>query len=102
MELKIEMDGNIVNARLSGRLDSLNGPKIQEEMVGIGEAKDIKTIILDCSGLEYIASNGLRLFFTVVKDARMREANVIIKGAQPFLLTVLDATGLSKMFDFEP
>ena len=70
-------------------------------LLDIAEDEDLENIVLDCTDLEYIASSGLRLFFAIAKNARTREARVVIKNPCDFVRQTLHMTGLSSMFEYE-
>ena len=62
-------------ATVSGRLDTPAAVKAQQEISPLLENAD-KEIILDCQGLEYISSSGLRLFLTIRKEASNKGGKV--------------------------
>ena len=62
---------------------------------------DGKEIIIDCTGLEYIASSGLRLLLGVLKKAQDVGSHVVLKNVNDVVKDVLDLTGFVSIFDFE-
>lgn len=100
METKITIDERIATVVLKGRMDSSAAEDVKDELEDIISG-DFDKIILDCAGLEYIASSGLRLFFVLAKNNKTKGTSVIIRSANDFLKSVFDATGFTAMFDFE-
>jgi anti-sigma B factor antagonist len=86
---------------LKGSLDSLSAPEIEDEVLAQLEDFEFNAIFLDCKELDYIASSGLRLFFNVLKSGKAHGSRVVLKEPNDFLRKVLDATGLTAMFEFE-
>lgn len=85
----------------NGSLDSLSAPEIEDDVLAQMEEFDFEAIYLDCKDLDYIASSGLRLFFNVLKSGKAHGSRVVLKEPNDFLRKVLDATGLTAMFEFE-
>ncbi len=48
-----------------------------------------KTIVLDCTNMEYISSSGLRLFLAIRKSATALGGNVIVKNINEETRSVL-------------
>lgn len=100
MDITIQNNEKVVIAILSGRLDSLAAPDAETTLLPLME-EGLETLVLDCSQLDYIASSGLRLFFTLLKQGRAQGVRVVLKSVNDFVREVLDSTGLSAMFEFE-
>ena len=93
-----EEDGKVI-AFLEGRFDTIASPEVEKALSPLFECKD-KEIILDCSGLTYIASAGLRLFLSVLKSAQGNGSRVFIRGINDHLRTVFAMTGFINIFKF--
>jgi len=90
----------IVNAVLSGRLDTTNaedfGRQIQPLMDG---AKN--DVVMDCTDLEYISSSGLRMMLTLLKSVKQTNGTLKLLNMKPVIREVFDMTGFSKLFDIQ-
>jgi anti-sigma B factor antagonist len=53
--------------------------------------------IVDLSGVEFVASMGIRLFVSTARNLRVRQANLALYGAQPSVMQVFDAVALQKI-----
>ena len=86
------LQDEVLNIRLSGRLDHTNAPAALDELKQILE-NPIKCVIINAHDLEYIASSGLRvLIFSKKKIGE--KVNVHLVGAQEEVLDVIQMTGL--------
>ena len=92
-----EQNGGFV-AILSGRLDTPAAVKAQQDMVPLMENAD-KVITLDCTGLEYISSSGLRLFLALRKETTAKGGKVIIKNINDEIKKVFMMTGFFNLFE---
>jgi len=64
MEIKKEQAGTTLTVILSGELDA---PAAKELNAALASIDDVKELIFDLAGLEYIASTGLRSLFVLQK-----------------------------------
>lgn len=94
-----EIDGKLV-ATLVGELDTAAAAETEKALMPLLNAEG-KEIIIDCTGLEYIASSGLRLLLGVLKKAQDVGSHVVLKNVNDVVKDVLDLTGFVSIFDFE-
>ena len=94
-----EIDGKLV-ATLVGELDTAAAAETEKALMPLLNS-DGKDIIIDCTGLEYIASSGLRLLLGVLKKAEDVGSHVVLKNVNDVVKDVLDLTGFVSIFDFE-
>jgi len=57
-----------------------------------------KNYVIDCSGLSYIASAGLRLFLELRKATKAAGGSVVIEGGSDLVMGVFKSTGFDKLF----
>ena len=94
-----EQDGNVV-ATLAGRLDTASVPETEKALSPLTNYEG-KDIILDCTDLEYISSGGLRIFLTLLKNAKEKGGEVYIRGISNDVRTVFTMTGFINIFKFK-
>lgn len=94
-----EQAGNMV-AILEGRLDTAASLETEKAMSPLYDC-DGKDIVLDCTGLEYISSSGLRIFLGILKRAKEKGAHVYIKGVTDDVRMVFVMTGFVNLFEFK-
>ena len=93
-----EQDGNMV-AILEGSLDTSAAAETEKAMLPLNDVEG-KDIIIDCTGLEYISSAGLRIFLGILQKAQEKERHVYIKGINTNVRAVFTITGFSNIFEF--
>lgn len=93
-----EQDGNIV-AILEGSLDTAAAAETEKAMNPLNDVEG-KDIIIDCTGLTYISSAGLRIFLGILQSAQEKGSHVYIKGISDNVRAVFTITGFSNIFEF--
>ena len=96
--INITEENNGLRATFEGRLDTPAAVKAQQEISPLLENAD-KTIILDCTNLDYISSSGLRLFLTVRKETSTKGGKVIIENINEEIRKVFMMTGFFNLFE---
>ena len=94
-----EEDGNMV-AFLEGNLDTAAAPETEKAMSPLYDVEG-KDIIIDCTGLEYISSAGLRIFLCVLQSAEGKGRHVYIRNVNDEVRSVFAITGFSNIFEFK-
>ena len=88
MQIKKELNGTTLKVSLSGELDAIAARELNGELANID---DVKELIFDLAGLEYIASSGLRSLFVLQKkmnkQGSMKMINVHSEVKEVFELT---------------
>ena len=97
-ELCEEEDGRLV-MHIEGRLDTPDADKVKKDMQELNECHD-RDIVLDLTGLKYVCSSGLRLFFVLLRTVKPNGCEVIIKGANQSLMEIFESTGFVNMLQF--
>lgn len=99
MKTTIEKSEGKALVILEGELDSFVSEEVGEQFELLYELENT-VITLDCSGLDYIASSGLRLFLLLLRNVRPHGCKLVIKGANETLMSVFESTGFVKCFQF--
>ena len=60
-----------------------------------------KDVVIDCKGLEYIASSGLRILISILKGAKAGGSKVLLKNMNDDIKSVFKLTGFINIFDVE-
>ena len=60
-----------------------------------------RDVVIDCSGLTYIASSGLRVLLNILVGAIHNNKSAVIKGANDDVMSIFKATGFVDLFKFE-
>ena len=98
MDIKQEKQGTTLILALSGRMDAVTAPQLndllEKELSGVTE------LILDFAGLEYIASAGLRVLLTAQK--RMKNLGTMkIVHVGDNVQEIFEMTGFSNFLNIE-
>ena len=94
-----EIDGKYV-ATLEGEMDTAAATEAEEVLKPL-YTSDGKDVIIDCNGLEYIASSGLRILINILKGAKAGGSKVILRGVNDDIKNVFKLTGFISIFEFE-
>ena len=82
------VNGENLIVNISGRLDTTTAPQL-EEFIAENISK-ISTLTLDCAGLEYVSSAGLRVLLAMQK--RMK-GGMKLKNVCELVMEVFEMTG---------
>lgn len=100
MEVNISKQNGITTVTLVGRLDTPASPEVEKALEPIHE-NATGTIVLDCKGLEYISSSGLRIFLSIRKSAAAKGGRVIVKDINNDIRSVFMMTGFLNLFEIQ-
>ena len=100
MNAKIEeMYGKFV-ATLDGEMDTAAALEVEEVLKPLYQSNG-KDVIIDCKGLEYIASSGLRILLSILKGAKATGSKVTLSNVNDDIKNVFKLTGFISIFEFE-
>ena len=102
MEIKIQ-NGETTTVALTGQLDTLTTVDAEKAISPI-LASDVKELVLDCSGLDYISSAGLRLLLIIQKRMASKKGIfrlVNTKKEVREIFDIFDLTGFSSILTIE-
>lgn len=94
-----EKDGKYIVA-LEGELDTAHALEVEQAMQPLHELSE-KDITIDCTKLEYIASSGLRILLSLLKNAKAKENHVVLKNLNDEIKEVFKMTGFIDLFNIE-
>ncbi len=98
MEIKTTRNDNELTVALSGRLDTLTSPDLEDKLDE--ELEGVERIIFDLGELEYISSAGLRVLLGVYK--MMDEmGGMLIRNVTESVMEIFEVTGFSDILDIE-
>ncbi len=100
METKITQADGKTQITLNGRLDTENSIEFGQKVDAL-DCAHISSVDIDCSGLEYISSSGLRTFISLLKKANKAGGSVKLHNINSSVKNVLDMTGFSSFFTID-
>lgn len=100
MKTTISEAGNKIIATLEGELDTAAAVETEKDFQPLLESKG-KDIVLDCNGLRYISSSGLRLFLSLLKSAKANGSDLTLENLNDNIRKVFSMTGFSALFNIK-
>jgi len=100
MELTIEKQGGITIIGLHGRLDTSN--YIQFENKLLEEISQGSSMLIDCAGLDYISSSGLRVLLLALKKAQQTSSKLALCSLQSGIMEIFRISAFDSIFSIFP
>ena len=97
MNITIEKINDFSVLTIDGRIDSSNFSEFEEKINQLF-SKGVKKFILNCSGLKYISSSGLRVFLVAQKKTISLQGNLYLCNMQPGIKEIFVISGFSNIF----
>jgi len=95
-ELSVDKVGGANCARIRGRLDATGADSIDLRLTAALTSSG-QPAIIDLSGVDFVASMGLRLLISVAKALRVKGAAVALFGANEAVGDVLEQIALGEL-----
>lgn len=96
MDIKIDKQKEKTLVTLNGRIDTTNAEQFQQDIAPLMES-DCMDIDIDCSGMTYTSSQGLRIFLLLQKSVMARGGKMVMRSMNPMVKEVFDITGFSNI-----
>ena len=100
MKTNIEQLEDKYLVTLEGELDTAAAADVEKTLQPLYSTSG-KDVIIDCEGLEYIASSGLRILISILKGAKAGGSKVVLKNMNEDIKSVFKLTGFINIFDVE-
>ena len=98
MKIEIKRNAQEVVIEVEGRLDTITAPTLDNT---INEnIHDLKTLILDFKGLEYISSAGLRVLLSTQKKMQ-KLGSMRVRSVREEIMDVFEMTGFADILTIE-
>ena len=98
MTIEKVLNGENANLVVAGRLDTQTAPELEKEIDGI--IANLKELVFDMTGLEYISSAGLRVILKAQKIMNTKGSMKLI-GVNDNIMEVFDITGFLDILTIE-
>lgn len=98
MKTNIEQKEDKYFVTLEGELDTAAAAEVEKTLQPL-YSSDGKDVVIDCKGLEYIASSGLRILISILKGAKASGSKVILKDMNDDIKSVFKLTGFINIFE---
>lgn len=99
MELQVsELPGQVTCVRLNGRLDAPGADRAGTPLTAAVVSKG-RPALIDLSGVEFVASLGLRLLISVARGLHAKGERLVLFGARPLVGEVLEQAAIDQIVD---
>ena len=98
MTIDKERNNDVLTLVIEGRLDTVTAPEL--EKVVNEDASDVKELIIDMKGVEYISSAGLRVLLAAQKKMN-RQGSMKLKNVCEAVMEVFEMTGFADILTIE-
>ena len=90
-------EGKATVVQLRGKVDATSAPSVEQALVGAIDQGE-KKLVIDCAGLDFISSAGLRSLLLAVKKMKAEGGSIGLAALQPHVKEVFDISGFSSLF----
>lgn len=90
--------GNELTLTMVGRLDTTTAPQLERETEK--SLKEIKALILDMEGLEYLSSAGLRVILLLQKKMN-QQGTMVVRNVNEAIMEVFEITGFVDILNIQ-
>ena len=100
MEIGEEKQGEVVVLAPGGRVDSASSAELEAALLrhlGAGESR----LLVDCTGVEYISSAGLRVLLMLVKKLQASGGRLVLCAMPESVRLVFELAGFLPLFEIE-
>ena len=98
MTIEKVLNGQSATIIVAGRLDTQTAPELEKEIDGV--VSDLKELVFDMTGLEYVSSAGLRVILKAQKIMNMKGSMKLV-GVNDSIMEVFDITGFLDILTIE-
>lgn len=99
MELKTRKNGTQFTVALSGKLNTITAPELEEELKQV--PPEAEPLIMDFAECEYVSSAGLRVLLAAHKKRHAAGKSLLLTNVGPVFWSVLERTGLDTVFEYQ-
>lgn len=98
MNLKEIKNDKAIIIEIVGRLDTTNFSQLENlimQHINGGEKK----FVIDCSGMDYVSSSGLRIFLMALKKVKALNGRFVLCSLQENIREIFEISGFTTIFD---
>ena len=99
LQINKEKAGEMLTVRLNGDLNVKTSPHLEEELTK--SLVDVKELILDFAGVEYISSAGLRVLLNMEKTMRRQNGQMKLRNVNPAVKEIIRLAGFLQVMHIE-
>ena len=92
MNINLKKENGITTIELEGRLDTTTAPELEKAINNEGE--ELKNLVLDFKGVDYISSAGLRVLLTAQKKMNAQGCMELLNVSES-VMDIFEMTGFA-------
>ena len=92
MNINIEKENGVTAIKIEGRLDTTTAPELEKTINNEGD--ELKNLVLDFKGVDYISSAGLRVLLTAQKKMNVQGSMELINVGEA-VMDIFEMTGFA-------
>lgn len=97
MNLKEIKNDKAVIIEIEGRLDTTNYGKLENEIMRHIDNDD-KLFVIDCAGMDYVSSSGLRIFLMALKKVKALDGKFLLCALQDNIREIFEISTFTTIF----
>jgi len=98
MPISIEdLDGNVTKVVITGRVDIAGARELEMPLAVVAGSR--RAVIIDLSGVDFMASLGLRGIVVSAKSIFSKKGKVVLMSPRPQVEEVIVTTGINELLD---
>ncbi len=98
LDIKKNQDGTKLELVLSGRLDTITAPQLEEEIKASSDG--VSELVFDFTDLAYVSSAGLRVLLSAQKSMN-EKGSMVVRNVSEEIQEIFDVTGFSDILTIE-
>jgi anti-sigma B factor antagonist len=91
----VELNNGVTKVVLTGRIDIAGAQEIDLPMNVVGGSR--KAVVIDLSGVEFMASMGLRSLIACANFIRRKGGKIVVTGPRPEVAEVINVMGVHEL-----
>ncbi len=97
MQVQKTIENDVAILNINGRIVSTTAPVLEKAIEDV--LKTENKLILDFSGVDFMASSGIRVLLIAYKRLKIQDGLLILRNVNPAVMKVLEVTGLKDFLD---
>jgi len=98
MTIDKTLNGNELTITLTGRLDTVSAPQLENELKA--SLDGVESLTLDFAALDYLSSAGLRVLLAAQKVMN-RQGRMVVRSVNETIAEIFDVTGFCDILTIE-
>lgn len=102
VKIKQEQKDKVLILRLSGRLDAVTSPPMEQQVGDLITEKNTYYLLMDFSGISYLSSAGMRMLLATTKRIKALGGKFVLCNVSDNVLDVLKMSGFDTVIELAP